>query len=88
MGLEAYSEQHNALLGAVRAFQDRIQAYKQDFVQREVLVLRGFLQYLLGTLSNELSQHTETHKRKVVEWETRCASAHADKALKRLVEYR
>ena len=56
VGLEAYSEQHNALLGAVRAFQDRIQAYKQDFVQREVLVLRGFLQYLLGTLSNELSQ--------------------------------
>ena len=56
VGLEAYSEQHNALLGAIRAFQDRILAYKQDFVQREVLVLRGFLQYLLGTLSNELSQ--------------------------------
>ena len=56
-------------------------------MQREVLVLRGFLQYLLGTLSNELSQHTESHKRKVVEWETRCASARADRALKRLVEY-
>ena len=32
-------------------------------------------------------QHTETHKRKVVEWETRCASARADRALKRLIDY-
>ena len=56
MGLASYSEQHNALLTAVAAFTEKIQQYKKTFVQREVLVHRGFLQYLLGTFSNELSQ--------------------------------
>ena len=32
-------------------------------------------------------QHTEIHKRRTVEWETKCASAHSDAALKRLLEY-
>ena len=56
MGLEAYTEQHNALLLAVQSFAQKVADYKKDFLQREVLVHRGFLQYLLGTFANALSQ--------------------------------
>jgi hypothetical protein len=120
VGLEAYTEQHNALLLAVQSFAQKVADYKKDFLQREVLVHRGFLQYLLGTFANALSQvctdvgvasasfmvipshicgcvpvvgavvaaqHTEIHKRRTIEWETKCGSAHSDAALRRLIEY-
>lgn len=40
---------------------------------------------LIGAMG--VAQHTEIHKRRTIEWETKCGSAHSDAALRRLIEY-
>lgn len=49
--LAAYKEQHNAILEAITVFAGRIQQHCFDYLQREQLVSRGFLQYTLGRKS-------------------------------------
>jgi len=40
---------------------------------------------LIGAMG--AAQHTEIHKRRTIEWETKCGSTHSDAALRRLIEY-
>jgi len=50
-----YKEQHNQILDAITVFTGRIHQHATDYLQREQLVNRAFLQYLTGVVSGNFS---------------------------------
>ena len=56
--MDAYTEQHNSILQAIVSFSSRIHQHAQDFLRREQLVSRAFLQYLLSIIAGEIKPHT------------------------------
>ena len=50
-----YKEQHSAILEAIVVFAGRIHQHASDYLQREQLVSRAFLQYLLSVVSGALA---------------------------------
>lgn len=53
VALATYKEQHNAILEAIIVFAGRIHQHASDFLQREQLVLRAFMSYLLSIISGK-----------------------------------
>jgi hypothetical protein len=53
VALATYKEQHNSILEAIIVFAGRIHQHASDFLQREQLVLRAFMSYLLSIISGE-----------------------------------
>ena len=51
--LSTYKEQHSAILEAIVVFAGRIHQHASDYLQREQLVSRAFMQYLLSIVSGE-----------------------------------
>ena len=51
--LNTYKEQHAAILEAIVVFAGRIHQHASDYLQREQLVTRAFLQYLLSVVSGK-----------------------------------
>lgn len=49
--LATYKEQHSAILDAIVVFTGRIHQHASDYLQREQLVSRAFLQYLVNIVS-------------------------------------
>jgi len=78
--LTKYTEQHNAILDAITIFAEKIQQHALDYLRREQLISRAFLEYLLAMASGEIRPHTTDQKRSLVAWEGRFMS---DRALKR-----
>jgi hypothetical protein len=66
-----YKEQHNSILEAITVFAGRIHQHAADYLQREQLVIRAFLQYLLGIISGEIKSHTGEQKKTSYAWETK-----------------
>lgn len=69
--LGTYKEQHTAILEAIVVFAGRIHQHASDYLQREQLVLRGFMSYLLGVISGEIKSHTADQKKSSYAWETK-----------------
>lgn len=78
--MDAYTKQHNAILDAIVSFSTRIHQHAADYIRREQLVSRAFLQYLLSIISGELKPHTSEVRRSSVAWEGKFV---ADRAHKR-----
>lgn len=78
--LTKYTEQHNAILDAIGIFAEKIQQHSMDYLRREQLISRAFVEYLLAMTSGEIKTHTADQKRSMVAWEGRFIS---DRALKR-----
>jgi len=78
--MDAYTKQHNAILDAIVSFSQRIHQHAADYIRREQLVSRAFLQYLLSIISGELKPHTSEVRRSSVAWEGKFV---ADRAHKR-----
>lgn len=66
-----YKEQHNSILEAIVVFAGRIHQHASDYLQREQLVSRAFMQYLLGIISGEIRAHTGEQKKQSYAWETK-----------------
>lgn len=49
----SYREQHHAILEAITVFAGRIHQHANDYLQREQLILRAFLQYILAIISGK-----------------------------------
>jgi hypothetical protein len=77
--MDAYTKQHNAILDAILAFSKRIHTHASDYLRREQLVSRAFLQYLLSIISGELKPHTSEVRRSSVAWEGKFVSDRAHK---------
>jgi hypothetical protein len=69
--LNTYKEQHAAILEAITVFAGRIHQHASDYLQREQLVSRAFLQYLLSIVSGEIKTHTADTKKNTYAWETK-----------------
>jgi hypothetical protein len=78
--INKYKEQHEAILEAITIFHGKIHQHASDYLQREQLISRGFLQYLLTIVSGEVNAHTNDQKRSSMAWEGKFA---ADRAFKR-----
>ncbi len=72
--LANYKEQHNSILEAITVFAGRIHQHATDYLQREQLVTRAFLQYLLAIISGEIKSHTGEQKKNSYAWETKSLS--------------
>jgi hypothetical protein len=66
-----YKEQHNSILEAIVVFAGRIHQHASDYLQREQLVSRAFMQYLLGIISGEIRPQTAEQKKHSYAWETK-----------------
>lgn len=69
--ISAYKEQHSSILEAIVVFAGRIHQHASDYLQREQLVQRAFLQYLLSMLTGEIKAHTTENKKQSYAWETK-----------------
>ena len=67
--MSSYVEQHNVILDSIIAFSGRVRQHAQDFLHREQLIGRAFLQYLLSVISGEVRPHTSEVKRSSIAWE-------------------
>jgi hypothetical protein len=67
--LANYKEQHNSILEAITVFAGRIHQHASDYLQREQLVTRAFLSYLLAIISGEIKSHTGEQKKSSYAWE-------------------
>lgn len=78
--LTTYTDQHNAIVEAITIFQGKIHEHAADFLRREQLVSRAFLQYTLAIITGEIKPHTTDLRRSSVAWEAKFA---ADRAYKK-----
>lgn len=67
--MSSYVEQHNVILDSIIAFSGRVRQHAQDFLHREQLIGRAFLQYLLSVISGQVRPHTSEVKRSSIAWE-------------------
>lgn len=77
--IETYSQQHQQISDAITIFSGRIHQYAADFLRREQLISRGFVQYSLGVLSGDIRPHSSTQRRSAVAWEGKTAADRAHK---------
>jgi len=66
-----YKEQHNQIVDAIAIFTGRIHQHATDYLQREQLINRAFMQYLSGVISGEIKSHTNDQKKNSYAWETK-----------------
>jgi hypothetical protein len=64
-----YKEQHNSILEAITVFAGRIHQHASDYLQREQLITRAFLSYLMAIISGEIKSHTQEQKKSSYAWE-------------------
>jgi hypothetical protein len=67
--IEAYTEQHNAILDAIVAFSGKVHQHAADFTKREQLVSSAFKSYLVGIVENKILPGTDEQKKKRLAWE-------------------
>ena len=77
--MEAYTQQHNAILDAIVQFSARIHRHAQDYLSREHLIAKAFLQYLLSVISGEIKPHTSEVRRSSIAWEGKFVADRAHK---------
>ena len=77
--LNSYTEQHNAILDAITVFAGKIHQHSSDYLRREQLVSRAFLQYVLGIINGEIKSHTTDQRRSAVSWEAKFATERSTK---------
>lgn len=67
--IEAYTEQHNAILDAIVAFSGKVHQHAADFIKREQLVSSAFKNYLIGIVENKILPGTDEQKKKKLAWD-------------------
>ena len=67
----AYTSQHNAILAAITTFSGKVHQHANDYMKREQLVARAFLQYLTGLVESAAQPHTSEQKKKSIAWEAK-----------------
>ena len=67
--MDTYTAQHNSILDAIIEFSTRIHRHAQDYLSREQLISRAFLQYLMSVISGEIKPHTNDVRRSSIAWE-------------------
>ena len=77
--LNSYTEQHNAILDAITVFSGKIHQHSSDYLRREQLISRAFLQYVLGIINGEVKPHTTDQRRNAVSWEAKFATERSTK---------
>eukprot|EP01038_Epipyxis_sp_PR26KG_P008891 gene8891-11991_t len=66
-----YKDQHNAIIEAIIVFAGRIHQHATDYLQREQLISRAFLQYLLNIMNGEIKTYANDHKKNSFAWESK-----------------
>ena len=79
VAMDAYTQQHNAILDAIVQFSSRIHRHARDYLSREHLISKAFLQYLLGIISGEIKPHTSDVRRSSIAWEGKFVADRAQK---------
>jgi hypothetical protein len=64
-----YTEKHSELLQAMNEFTPRIEKIKNDFIQKELFIAKGFTNHLINTLSTEVTFYKEKDPRDEILWE-------------------
>ena len=77
--MAAYTQQHNAILDAIVQFSARIHRHASDYLSREHLISKAFLQYLLSVISGEIKPHTSEVRRSSIAWEGKFVADRAHK---------
>ena len=78
--LNSYTEQqHNAIIDAITVFAGKIHQHSSDYLRREQLASRAFLQYALGIINGEIKSHTTDRGRNAVSWEAKFATERSTK---------
>jgi hypothetical protein len=54
-GMADYTEKHSMFLQAMNEFTPRIEKIKNDFIQKELFIAKGFTNHLINTLSTEMT---------------------------------
>lgn len=78
--LTAYKSQYEMIFDAIAVFQGKVHQHANDYLRREQLVSRGFLQYLTSIISGEIKPHTSESRKTNVAWEGKFT---VDRSLKR-----
>ena len=60
-------------------FSSRIHRHASDYLSREHLISKAFLQYLLGVISGEIKPHTSDVRRSSIAWEGKFVADRAQK---------
>jgi hypothetical protein len=55
IGLSDYTEKHGKFLQALNEFAPRMEKIKEDFIQKELFIAKGFTSNLINTLSTEMN---------------------------------
>lgn len=69
--MRSYQEQSDAIIDAITIFSGKLHQHAADYLRREQLLSRAFLQYLLGIISGEVRPQASKSKQVSVAWETK-----------------
>jgi hypothetical protein len=69
--INTYTVQHNAILKAIVTFSGKVHQHAADYMKREQLVARAFLQYLTGLVEGAIQPHVSEIKKKNAAWEAK-----------------
>jgi hypothetical protein len=69
--MKSYQEQSDAIIDAITIFSGKLHQHAADYLRREQLLSRAFLQYLLGIISGEVRPQASKSKQVSVAWETK-----------------
>ena len=67
--LATYKQQYDMIYEAITVFHGKVHQHANDYLRREQLVSRAFLQYLTSIINGEIKPHTSDVRKKNVAWE-------------------